>query len=77
MSGEAVPADERAAMSVLVGLLEMDPYHLEALAELGRMLMHAGRVSDARTAFERVLRFDSGNQAAATALEALTVHVEN
>jgi len=46
------------AIGVLVDLLSLDPYHLEALALLGWVLLEAGRPADAATAFRRILRFD-------------------
>ena len=73
---EDARGDARAALRVLVELLELDPYHLDALNELGQMLARAGRYTDARTAFERVLRFDSGNADAAAALASLTASAE-
>ena len=48
----------RAAIGVLVRLLEADPYELEALTALGRALLEDGRTVQALEAFERVLRFD-------------------
>jgi tetratricopeptide (TPR) repeat protein len=48
----------RAAVAVLVDLLQADPYELEALTALGRALLEDGRTTEALEAFERVLRFD-------------------
>src|SRR6476661_2904766 len=48
----------RAAVVVLIRLLEADPYELEALTALGRALLEDGRTAQALEAFERVLRFD-------------------
>jgi cytochrome c-type biogenesis protein CcmH/NrfG len=45
-------------VAVLVRLLEVDPYELEALTALGRALLEDGRTTQALEAFERVLRFD-------------------
>jgi cellulose synthase operon protein C len=63
--------DAGAAVAALVDLLTVDPYHLEALAQLGATLVAAGRVAEARTAYERVLRFDPGSEAAARGLASL------
>jgi tetratricopeptide (TPR) repeat protein len=49
---------------VLVGLLEADPYELEALTALGRALLEDGRTNQALEAFTRVLRFDPQHTAA-------------
>jgi tetratricopeptide (TPR) repeat protein len=54
----------RAAIPVLVKLLEADPYELEALTALGRALLEDGRTQDAMEAFSRVLRFDPEHAAA-------------
>jgi tetratricopeptide (TPR) repeat protein len=54
----------RAAIPVLVGLLEADPYELEALTALGRALLEDGRTNQALEAFTRVLRFDQEHTAA-------------
>jgi tetratricopeptide (TPR) repeat protein len=48
----------RAAIPVLVQVLEADPYELEALTALGRALLQDGRTVQALEAFARVLRFD-------------------
>jgi tetratricopeptide (TPR) repeat protein len=50
---------ERAAETIplLADLLLREPYHFDALAALGESLMLCGKDSDARIAFERVLRF--------------------
>ena len=47
-----------AAVNLLVTILETDPYELEALAVLGRVLLDDGRTPQALEALERVLRFD-------------------
>ncbi|MBA3444831.1 MAG: tetratricopeptide repeat protein [Gemmatimonadales bacterium] len=54
----------RAAIPVLVRLLEADPYELEALTALGRALLEDGRTHQALEAFTRVLRFDPEHEAA-------------
>ena len=54
----------RAAIPVLVRLLEADPYELEALTALGRALLEDGRTQQALEAFTRVLRFDQEHAAA-------------
>jgi tetratricopeptide (TPR) repeat protein len=54
----------RAAIPVLVRLLEADPYELEALTALGRALLEDGRTHQALEAFTRVLRFDPDHGAA-------------
>ncbi|HUF51217.1 MAG TPA: tetratricopeptide repeat protein [Longimicrobiales bacterium] len=53
-------ADGRArdAIHVMVDLLTMDPYQLDALVRLGQLLRASGMHNEARFAFERVLRFD-------------------
>lgn len=48
-AGETIP--------LLADLLLREPYHFDALAALGESLMLCGKDSDARIAFERVLRF--------------------
>jgi len=45
-------------VSLLVELLQRDPYHLDALIALGEALVSLGRDADAAQAFARVLRFD-------------------
>ena len=47
-----------AAVAVLVELLEDDSYHLPSLLYLGRILLDAGRVADARVALRRVMRLN-------------------
>jgi tetratricopeptide (TPR) repeat protein len=54
----------RAAIPVLVRLLQADPYELEALTALGRALLEDGRTQPALEAFSRVLRFDPEHPAA-------------
>jgi tetratricopeptide (TPR) repeat protein len=54
----------RAAVPVLVKVLEADPYELEALTALGRALLEDGRTAQALEAFTRVLRFDPDHPAA-------------
>ena len=54
----------RAAIPVLVRVLETDPYELEALTALGRALLEDGRTDQALEAFTRVLRFDPEHAAA-------------
>jgi tetratricopeptide (TPR) repeat protein len=46
-------------VELLVGVLQRDPWNLDALASLGESLFHSGRRDDARLAFARVLRFDT------------------
>jgi len=47
-----------AALDVLIGVLSADPYELEALTLLGRVLLEDGRPTQALEALDRVLRFD-------------------
>jgi tetratricopeptide (TPR) repeat protein len=54
----------KAAIPVLVQVLEADPYELEALTALGRALLQDGRTVQALEAFARVLRFDPEHTAA-------------
>ncbi|HEU5170556.1 MAG TPA: tetratricopeptide repeat protein, partial [Gemmatimonadales bacterium] len=54
----------KAAIPVLVRVLEADPYELEALTALGRALLEDGRTGQALEAFARVLRFDPEHPAA-------------
>lgn len=61
----------QAAVTVLADLLTVDPYHLDALLQLGQTLATAERYDEARTALRRVLRFDPDRLEAAAALEAL------
>jgi cellulose synthase operon protein C len=56
--------DPRRAMKVIVELLTADPYRLDALVRLGELLVRAGRLSEARFAFQRVLRFDPHDEGA-------------
>jgi tetratricopeptide (TPR) repeat protein len=53
--GDAARAGE--ALDVLVPLLERDPYDMEALTLLARVLLELGRPTDAATAALRVARF--------------------
>jgi tetratricopeptide (TPR) repeat protein len=53
--GQRRPAE---TVELLVGVLQRDPWNLDALASLGESLFHSGRRDDARLAFARVLRFD-------------------
>ena len=46
------------AVNVLVDALATNPYELEALVLLGRVLIDQGRLSDAETALARVVRLD-------------------
>ena len=45
-------------IDLLVGVLQRDPWNLDALASLGESLFLCSRRDDARLAFARVLRFD-------------------
>jgi cytochrome c-type biogenesis protein CcmH/NrfG len=45
-------------VDLLVGVLQRDPWNLDALASLGESLFLCQRRDDARQAFARVLRFD-------------------
>jgi cellulose synthase operon protein C len=56
--------DLRRAMNVMVELLTVDPYRLDALVRLGDLLARAGRPVEARFAFQRVLRFDPHDEGA-------------
>jgi tetratricopeptide (TPR) repeat protein len=60
-----------AALSVLVDLLTVDPYHLDALIRLGEVLEQARRPKEAAKAYERVLHFDPGHNAALMASQRL------
>ncbi|HEX5388079.1 MAG TPA: tetratricopeptide repeat protein [Gemmatimonadales bacterium] len=53
-----------AAVNVVVTVLETDPYDLDALALLGRLLLDDGRTDAAREALDRVLRFDPDHASA-------------
>ena len=48
----------REAVSMLVDLLQRDPYSFDGLIALGETLLELGRKADAGTAFHRVLAFD-------------------
>jgi len=48
----------RSALPRVVALVRRDVYHFAALIALGEILIDLARESDARNAFERVLRFD-------------------
>jgi tetratricopeptide (TPR) repeat protein len=50
--------DARAARALLVDVLAADALHLDALAQLGALLLDEGRVTDAAVAARRVLRFE-------------------
>jgi cellulose synthase operon protein C len=63
--------DARRAIAVIVDLLSVDPYRLDALQRLGDLLLAAGRAADARVAYERLLRFDPDHAAARSALESM------
>src|SRR4029077_20224480 len=52
------------AVNLLVQVLETDPYELEALSLLGRVLLDDGRTPEALEALERVLRLDPEPQPA-------------
>jgi tetratricopeptide (TPR) repeat protein len=47
----------KAAIALLVDLLNADPYEFEALLLLGRALLDDGRAAQALEAFDRILRF--------------------
>ncbi|HEY0672031.1 MAG TPA: tetratricopeptide repeat protein [Longimicrobiales bacterium] len=64
----------RAAIDVMIDLLTVDPYHLDALVGLGALLVENGREDQAQLAFERVLRFDPRHDVAARALAQLRTH---
>ena len=68
-------SEPRAALNVLVRLLHTDIYHFGALILLGETLLDLGRESDARRAFERVIRFDPNHQVAMRHLESLQAGV--
>ena len=67
--------EPRAALNVLVRLLHTDIYHFGALILLGETLLDLGRESDARRAFERVIRFDPNHETAIRHLESLQAEV--
>ena len=50
--------DARAARALLVDVLAADALHLDALAQLGALLLDEGRTADAAVAARRVLRFE-------------------
>jgi len=52
------------ALDVLVDALSVNPYELEALVLLGRVLLDQGRLTDAETALGRVILFDPEHLAA-------------
>ena len=63
----ALRRSERRApdtIDLLVGVLQRDPWNLDALASLGESLFLSGHRDDARLAFARVLRFDPDHVAA-------------
>jgi tetratricopeptide (TPR) repeat protein len=60
--------DRRSAMHVLVDLLTVDPYRLDALVWLGTLLERDGLTQEARFAYERVLRFDPNDEQARSGL---------
>ncbi|MFI5310476.1 MAG: tetratricopeptide repeat protein [Gemmatimonadales bacterium] len=49
---------QQEAVSLLVDLLQRDPYSFDGLIALGETLLELGRKADADTAFRRVLAFD-------------------
>ena len=49
---------QEEAVTILVDLLQRDPYNFDALIALGEALIELGRKFDAATAFHRVLTFD-------------------
>jgi superkiller protein 3 len=61
----------RSAIGVMVDMLSVDPYHLDGLVRLGDLLSEAGRADQARLAYQRVLHFDPGHDAAIKALQRL------
>ena len=67
---EARRGNPASAVTLLVGLLEEDAYHLEALERLGDVLLTSGRVTDAQNAYRRLLRFDPDSAAARRGLAA-------
>jgi tetratricopeptide (TPR) repeat protein len=46
------------SLTLLVDLLQRDPYNLDAITSLGETLFERGQRADASVAFSRVLRFD-------------------
>jgi len=67
--------EPRAALNLLVRLLWKDVYHFDALLMLGETLRDVGRDLDARRAFDRILRFHPGHEAARDYLEQLSAGV--
>lgn len=63
------------ALEVQVDLLTLDPYHLDVLCQLGRVLLAAGRREDAEFAFRRVLRLDPDHEGARLGVESATREV--
>ena len=61
----------RLAVHVIVDLLTLDPYNMDALARLAELLEQAGRSGDARIAWQRVLRFQPAHADAQRAVERL------
>jgi cellulose synthase operon protein C len=61
----------RAAIGVMVDLLTVDPYRLDALVRLGELLELDGLPREARVAYERVLRFDPHDAIAQAAVSRL------
>jgi tetratricopeptide (TPR) repeat protein len=59
------------AVNVLADLLSLDPYRLDALVRLGDLLAGAGMKNEARFAYDRVLRFDPGDEGAQAGLARL------
>ena len=54
----------RPALDVLVELLTTDPYAVEALVLLGKVLFEQGRIDEALEGFGRALRFNPEHPAA-------------
>ena len=52
------------ALTLLIDLLQRDPYHFDALIALGETLLALGAKRDAVHAFARVLRFDPAHAGA-------------
>jgi cellulose synthase operon protein C len=63
---------QQQAVGCMVDLLTHDPARLDALNRLGDLLTATGREAEARFAYERVLRFDPGDEAAREALDRLS-----
>lgn len=68
---EEARGNVREAMHVVIDLLNMDPYRLDALVRLGDLLLTSGQHDQARFAFERVLRFDPTHEQARSAMARL------